>query len=298
MRWIAENQRRKRTCCVTTAASNAVRVAHAASRLGISLDGVKFIVTGEPFTEAKREVIARTGAVAIPRYAYGGSINIGYGCANPLYTDELHVNQHLLALLPAPYSHEACGEAVHPFLCTTLHPSFPRLLVNVESGDYGFFTARDCGCSLEKAGLSLHLYRVRSYEKLTSEGMNYFYGDLFEFVEKNLPAEFGGQPGDYQIAEEEDDNGQTRITLIVHPSVGPIDERRALDCVRTVFAKGSRTNLFMTRVWEDAGSFRVRREPPRASPRGKILPLHLARRQAFGAHGDASQQLFLRGARR
>jgi len=146
--WSTAKQKREKTCCITTAASNAVRIAHTAFSLGVFLDGVKFIVTGEPFTEFKQRIITSVGASAIPRYAYGGSINVGYGCANPAYADELHVNQHLLALIPGPPRGRA-DDLVYPFLCTTLHPSFPRLLVNVESGDYGVFTSRNCGCALE-----------------------------------------------------------------------------------------------------------------------------------------------------
>jgi hypothetical protein len=58
--------------------------------------------------------------------------------------------------------------------------------------------------------------------------MNYFYGDLFEFIETTLPAEFGGDPGDYQLVEEEDCNAQTRLTLLVHPEVGQFDEKKSL----------------------------------------------------------------------
>ncbi len=80
--WVAAQRAQRRACCITTAASNAARIARAACRLGIFLEGTKFIVTGEPFTDAKRQVIESTGAEGITRYAYGGSINIGFGCAN------------------------------------------------------------------------------------------------------------------------------------------------------------------------------------------------------------------------
>jgi hypothetical protein len=111
--------------------------------------------------------------------------------------------------------------------------------------------------------------------------MNYFYGDLFEFFEKVLPTEFGGGPGDYQLVEEEDDNGQTRLTLIVHPQVGELDEIKALARLRSRFSDGSRSNRFMTGVWKNARTFRVKRDVPHASPRGKILPLHI-----LGANGE------------
>jgi hypothetical protein len=138
---------------------------------------------------------------------------------------------------------------------------------------------RDCGCALEKAGLPLHLHSIRSFEKFTSEGMNFFYGDLYELFEKTFPCEFGGGPGDYQLMEEEDDKGQTRLTLVVDPEVGALDEKMLLEKLRTAFSNGSRSNRFMTEVWESAGTFRILRQKPHASPRGKILPLHIARAQ-------------------
>lgn len=274
VRWVAERPK-KRLCCITTAASNAVRIARAASRLGISLEGTKFIVSGEPFTDAKLQVLKSVGARGIPRYAYGGSVNVGFGCANPANTDEIHVNQHLLALIASP--RPAPGSAVFPLLCTTLDPCFPRLLLNVESGDYGCLTERNCGCVMEKAGLSLHLYYIRSFEKFTSEGMNYFYGDLFELFETTIPAEFGGDPGDYQLVEEEDGEGQTRLTLVVHPRLNKVDEKLILHRLRAELSKRSRGDRFMADVWANSGAFKVRRAIPIASPRGKILPLHMTK---------------------
>jgi hypothetical protein len=273
--WAAAEQSRQGAACITTAASNAVRIARQALRLGISLDRTKFIVTGEPFTESKREAIEAIGAAGIPRYAYGGSVNIGYGCANPLFTDEVHVNQHLLALCANPRPLNETSSGINPLLCTTLDPAFPRLLFNVESGDYGCIIRRECGCALEEAGLSLHLHRIRSFEKFTSEGMNYFYGDLYELFERTFPREFGGDPGDYQLIEEEDDTGQTRLTLIVHPQVKDLDDNRIIAVLRAELSKRSRGDRFMTDVWTRAGTFKLKREVPYASPRGKVLPLHI-----------------------
>ena len=276
VRWTAKHQGENKPCCITTAASNATRIARIASGLGISLEGTKFIVTGEPFTESKKQVLEKAGATATPRYAYGGSINVGLGCANPLHTDEIHVNQHQLALFSNPRLVEKDNSCLRPLLCTTLDASFPRLLLNVESGDYGYLTRRDCGCALERAGLTLHLHYIRSFEKFTSEGMNYFYGDLFGLLENTLPAEFGGGPGDYQLVEEEDTKSQTRLTLVVHPDVGALNEERVLLRLRAALSNGSRGNRFMTGVWENAGTLRIKRQVPHTSPRGKILPLHFS----------------------
>src|SRR5204863_6174619 len=135
-----------------------------------------------------------------------------------------HVNEHLFALILHPEPLVVGDAAIHPLLLTTLHAEAPRSLLNVGNGDYGLLGARACGCALESAGLKLHLHSIRSFEKLTSEGMNYYYGDLFELLERTIPGDFGGGPGDYQLVEEEDSAGQTRLTLVVHPAVGAVDE--------------------------------------------------------------------------
>jgi hypothetical protein len=274
VRWIEAERRRGKKCYITTIASSAARIAGAALEMGVALEGVKFNVAGEPFTAAKEEALRRAGARFTSRYSYGGNVSVGLGCAAPAERDEVHVNQNMVALIrhPAPLDG---GAAIHPLLLTTLYPEAPRLLVNVGNGDYGTIAVRDCGCALEAAGLSLHLHTIRSFEKLTTEGMNYYYGDLFELLEKTIPAAFGGGPGDYQLVEEEDRNGQTRLTLVVDPRVGVLDEPALLARVAEAFASGPWGNRFMSRLWQDAGTFRLERRVPHASRRGKILPLHI-----------------------
>jgi hypothetical protein len=273
--WVSEKRHAGIPCCITTAASNAARLARVAEELGTSLAGVKFNVSGEPLTDAKCEAIKQAGAAVTLRYSFGAGTTVGYGCGRPVYTDEIHVNTHMLALAPHPRSLAVADTLVHPVLFTTLYSSAPSLLLNVENGDYAMFLRRDCGCALEKAGLTLHLHHIRSYEKFTSEGMNYFYGDLFEFFEKTLPSEFGGGPGDYQLVEEEDGTGQTRLTLVVRPDVGALDDAKILLRLQQRLAEGSSANRFQAGVWEKAGTLRLVRQAPHASPRGKILPLHI-----------------------
>jgi hypothetical protein len=132
---------------------------------------------------------------------------------------------------------------------------------------------------MEAAGFALHVQRIRSYEKFTSEGMNYFYGDLFELMEKTFPSEFGGAVGDYQLVEEEDHNGQTRLSLRVHPDIPNLDEARLLRRLHDELGKDHWAKQFQMRVWRDAGTLRIRRETPHSSLRGKILPLHIDRGQ-------------------
>src|SRR3989304_9118999 len=102
--------------------------------------------------------------------------------------------------------------------------------------------------------------------------MNYYSLDLFGLLEKTLPGEFGGGPGDYQLVEEEDHRGQTHLPLRVAPTVGPGDERRLLSRAHEELARGSRGNRMMEDVWRRAGALRGRRRRANRTPRGKGLP--------------------------
>ena len=273
--WILENRRRGRSCCLTTVVSNAVRIAGLASEMGLSLEGAVFAVSGEPLTQPKKRFIEKTGARIALRYGPGGGNGASLGCGNPHFIDELHVPQTMFTLVEHPRPLDCAGPSIHPLMQTTMHPTAPRFLFNVENGDYATMITRDCGCPLHKVGFTQHLHTIRSFEKMTSEGMNYSGSELFELLENTIPAEFGGGPGDYQLVEEEDDRGQTRLTLVIHPAVGRLDEARLLIRLQQGLARGSRNHRFISKVWQDAGTFRIKREVPYASARGKILPLRV-----------------------
>jgi hypothetical protein len=275
--WVEQERRRGQRCCVDVTASNAVRIAHQAREKGISLEGTTFILHGEPYTEAKRAVIERAGARATTRYSFSLGMNVGHGCAHPLHLDEIHVNQYMLAVISHPRPLGLEGPPVHPLLFTTLYPQAALLHLNVENGDYATLERRACGCALEHAGLGLHLHRIRSYEKFTAEGWTYPYWSIYELMETTLPAEFGGGPGDYQLVEEEDSEGLTRLSLLVDPSVGDVDEVKLRRRLEEAFLRNPSGNWSVAEAWKGTGTFRIRRVVPQASPRGKILPLQILR---------------------
>ena len=94
-------------------------------------------------------------------------------------------------------------------------------------------------------------------------------------MEKSLPSEFGGGPGDYQLVEEEDDMGQTRLSLMVHPEIKELDEGRLLSRLQEGLDKGTGENLYTAKLWRESGTLRIKREAPRITPQGKILPLEI-----------------------
>jgi hypothetical protein len=276
-RWITQNRQRGKECAIKSVVSHATALSRRATESGFSFEGIAFVVSGEPLTEVKRQIIERTGARIALRYGIGGGMAAALGCPRAGTTDDLHVPQFLWTCISHPWPLNDIQRRVHPVLLTTMHPLAPRMLFNVQNGDCATLTTKECGCALQEAGFTQHVQTVRSFEKLTGEGMNYFGVDLAALIEGILPSEFGGGLGDYQVVEEDDDTGRTRITLIVHPSVGPIDNARLLARLHEGLSADSRNSRFMATMWRDAGSFRVRREPPYSSARGKIPPLRVSR---------------------
>jgi hypothetical protein len=94
-------------------------------------------------------------------------------------------------------------------------------------------------------------------------------------MDRIFPAEFGGGPGDYQLVEEEDADGLTRLSLCIDPSVGEIDEERVRSRLQNMFDTSPWGSRSIAKAWRGTGTFRVKRDAPRASARGKILPLHI-----------------------
>lgn len=276
VRWLAEKTRDGKSCCLRATASNAARVAGAAQEMRVGLEGAVLVCTGEPLTDAKRRTIERTGARPVPRCGFEEGGVFGYGCAAPSHSDDMHVVETHLAVIQQPEPITVDGSSLRPLLFTSLHVHPRKLLLNVQNGDFAALERRSCGCALGEAGLDLHMHELRSFEKFTTAGMNYHYFDLYTAMEKTLPEEFGGGPGDYQLLEEEDGAGQTRLTLRVHPRIGTIDEGRVLAKLREVMAQGPMGNRFMTELWQGNGVFRLAREAPHATPRGKVLPLHVS----------------------
>ena len=122
------------------------------------------------------------------------------------------------------------------------------------------------------------LRQVRSFSKLTAEGVTLVGSEMEHILESVLPARFGGTPLDYQLMEEEDGGGLTRVVLIVSPRVGVVDERAVIDAVLTALRGASLGTAVGGGLLGAAGALRVRRAEPIVTARGKLLPLHLGQR--------------------
>ena len=123
-------------------------------------------------------------------YGMGECGRIGLPCRAGAAIDDVHVMTDKLGLIRRPVRDS--GSAVRINVYTTLDPSTPKLMLNVESDDYAEWSEHDCGCLLGRLGLRLHLHTIRSHEKLTSEGLNFLGHDIIRLVEDVLPRQFGG----------------------------------------------------------------------------------------------------------
>lgn len=273
-RRLAARLRGGRRVCLTTYASSAVRVAAAAAEGGTDLSGVCFITLGEPFTAGKHAVVERAGARALVRYAFTEGGILGYGCGTAASPDDLHFFSDCYGLVQRRRPVGDMGMEVDAFLVTALLPSAPKVLLNVETGDYGRVERRSCGCLLGDAGLDVHLSCIRSFEKLTGEGMTFVQTDLLRILEEVLPARLGGTGADYQVVEEEED-GILRLSLIISPRVGAVDEALAREIFLRELGHHNGFQRAGAQVWRKAETVVVRRRAPIPTRAGKILPFQI-----------------------
>jgi hypothetical protein len=285
-RWAAEAIARSGACLVHATPSMCLRIALAARREGIDLNGLTFTAGGEPLTPAKAAGIAASGARVFANYNMSEAGAIGVFCTRPVGVNDQHVMIDQLALVQAPRT--VFGVEVDALLVTGLLPTAPRVLLNVETDDYGVLEQRRCGCPLDDLGLHTHVRDVRSFKKLTAEGVTLIGSEMEHVLEHVLPERFGGSPLDYQLSEEEDEEGFTRIAIRVDPSVAPLDERAVLATVLAALEKASISADLAMRLWNHTGAIRVVRAAPIVGARGKLLPLHLGRRTAPNGADRAS----------
>ena len=273
-RWLAEMRARGTPALLISNASPVTRVCLAAAEHGLDIRGSVFIPGGEPYTPAKAAAVAGVGAHALPAYALQELGTIGFGCADPAALDDLHVLSDKVALIERERRFPATGANVQALVYTGMLASGPKMMLNVESGDYATVAQRECACALGAMGLTTHLMGVRSYEKLTSEGVTFMGSGLYHLLEEALPARFGGSPGDYQLVEEEEES-LPRVSVVVAPRVGAVDEDAVVEAVLRELAAYPQGGALMASQWRQGRTLRVVRREPYVTSSSKILPLHV-----------------------
>ncbi|HEX2695172.1 MAG TPA: hypothetical protein VHP61_05420 [Acidobacteriota bacterium] len=278
LEWMRRTLEAGRTPHLIAFVSLAVRLSQAARAAGMSLAGVQFSSGGEPMTAARLAEVRASGATVVPRFIAIECGFIGYGCLAPDGPDDLHVFDDSLAVIRPGGDGPAWGLPPSALLLTSLLPSSSFIMLNVSLGDQAALGPRSCGCPLEALGWGRHLSRIRSYQKLTAGGMSFLDCDLARVLEEDLPRRFGGTPLDYQLAEDEDENGRPKLRLLVSPAVGPLDEAAVVDAFLSCLGRGEGAERVMSLQWREEGFLRIDRRAPLVTAGGKVL--HLLRTRA------------------
>jgi len=258
-------------CLLRTYASSAVRAARAAGERGLDLRGCVMLTGGEPLTEQRHAAIERTGAAARSRYSATEAGLVAGACGEPRAVDDMHLYLDRLAVLSAPLPAGPDGLELDVLLFTSITPHMGKVLFNTDLGDFGALAERPCGCAFGKLGMTAHLSKVRSYDKLSTEGMSLLGADLDE-VMAALVEQAGGGPDDYQFWESENASGLPCLVLAVSPRVPKLDEQRFLGAVLEGIGRVPKGGALAARIWRDAGSLRLVRADP-VLTRQKHLPL-------------------------
>ncbi len=274
--WLAEAKRGGQPAMLHTTPGSAVRVCNAAQELGVDISDSFFRLGGEPFTPGRAQVVAAAGCRAASNYymvELGGYL--GLACASAEEFDDVHLLTDKVAVVQRDKKLD--DEAtVGALSYTTLHPLSPKVLINLASDDYGVLRRRDCGCPIGRNGFALHLHGIRSYDKLTSEGVTFIGSDLIRLVEEVLPTCFGGSATDYQLVEG-DVHGLPSVAIVVSPRIGVIDEGDVIETTISFLCSSGRSQAMMAEMWRTSRTLRVVRRQPYVTAAAKIPALHVLR---------------------
>lgn len=277
--WFVSTRRAGRVPHLKTYASSAVLLSQAAQAAGLDLDGVQMTVSGEPVTRARLEAIHRSGASVVQRAGSGELGPIGYGCLMPRTSGDIHHYRDLHVLVQPGQDVRQAGLRAKSLLFSTLRASSRLVLLNVSIGDEAEVVDDDCGCPLAALGWRTRLRGLCSQEKLTTGGMGFLDVDVMRILEDVLPRRFGGGPTDFQLVEMEGEQGEPRLRLLVHPSLGPLDTGAVADTFFEAIGPGSGVERIMALQWRESRSLTVERRAPLRTVVGKIQHLHRVRRE-------------------
>ncbi len=275
--WLAEQKKAGRPALLETLVSSAMRVCGAARQHGLDIAGTFIRVGGEPLIEAQVRLAQDTGCRVRCTYAMSECGPLAMPCAEPTGFDDMHLLANKVAVIQRPRPGGPDGAGAGAFHVTTLLPSCPKIMLNVENGDYGEMEARHCGCPFGELGLRRHLHTIRSYEKLTTEGMHFLGSELLALVAEVLPAQFGGSSSDYQLVADHQD-GLPKVSVVASPRLGPLQEALVIEKVLEYLGSRSGAHRMMAGLWRDGRALRVVRREPYMTSAAKVQALHVVER--------------------
>jgi hypothetical protein len=206
-------------------------------------------------------------------------------CASAADAGTLHVSTDRLAVIQRPVTLAEWGLSVDALHLTALLPANPKVILNVESDDCGVLANSQCDCFLGRCGFHLQLSQVRSYRRLTAEGVTLVHARAVRVIEELLPARFGGTPLDYQLLEEETADGSSRLTLLVSPHLDFAEPDEFAALVLDELSAGDGPAVLAAAFWRRAGTLSVLPGTGRHRS-GKQLPIVIAGIGPLGAARD------------
>ncbi len=265
--WLASAKSKGSCAHLDTIVSSAIRVCQAAAARGLDISGSFFRVGSETLSESHAAVLRSSGTSFACHYSMSETGPIGIACRHGSQVDDVHALSGKIAILPRP-----APDGRHALFVTTLLAGAPHILLNVESGDSAEIESRSCACPFGAAGYRTHLHTIRSYEKVSGEGMYILGTELAALVEHFLPQRFGGAPTDYQFVYEQR-GGLNRVRMIVSKNIGDLEIGQVRDAVLQRIAATSRGDRMKAQIWSDGDVLTVERGEPAATPGSKILPV-------------------------
>ncbi len=264
-----------------TYTSSAVRVVRAAIDKCMDIRGSVMFAGAEPLTERKRRFIESAGAKAFPRYVATETGLIGAACANGNRPDEMHLYLDRFALIQSERT-TAIGKCmVDSFLFTTLSPNTGKILLNTETGDFGKLRVKPCSCLFGGLGMNVHMSEVRSYDKLTGEGMTLLGSELDDIV-GGFVESAGGSPDDYQFWETQDDTGLSKLNIAISPALDSLNERDFKEAILKKLCDKNPGATITSRIWQQADTLQVVRAHPEMTKGFKMLPIIQKTQPAYG----------------
>jgi hypothetical protein len=268
---IAKALQKGKGVIVASTTSKSVRISLCAQQNGIDLTGVVIYGLSEPSTSAKVAMIEASGAKFLNYYATTETNEIGLACKNPTDPTDVHFMSNHLAMIQRPQ--QIFDQTVNAFHFTTLLPISPKTFLNVQLDDYGIVEERDCGCPFYQMGFTTHIRQMSSFRKLTGEGVTLVGSDMVHILEHVLPSKFGGSLLDYQLVEEENAQGFTKLVLYVAPSVSIPDENEVLEVFLDTMKQSAPSVRLAQAEYRTGDVVSIRREKPIVTSRGKYFPI-------------------------
>ena len=126
---------------------------------------------------------------------------------------------------------------------------------------------------------------MRSVQKFCLEGITLPVDLVHRLADEVLPERCGGAPSDYQLLEEEGEDGWTRLVVRVAPEV-VVSADKVIETVHQVLLEASGGAPSLALRIKRSGVVTVRRQRPRFSRGGKLLARERVSREADAPPGD------------